>query len=293
MKSILRQIRSGLASAAARGLAASPRLERMVIGACRTRAARWRLSAGLYAALQTALLGRLAARGTPLRLLAVGPTELLLDIRDDTGRLQYFFGEPYEPDVVRLLATHLREGDVFLDVGANLGFFTLLAARLVGQSGRVEAFEPHPDAQAALTHLAERNGVSGRITLHRAAVGETAASRVPLYLTDASVLSALSPQHAPGRPSEEFRSAIDVPMTTLDEWARASPSLVPRVRLAKIDVEGSEHGVIRGALGLLAQCRHVIIVCETKADSPADTLLRELGFQAATMDHVNRSYVRG
>ena len=99
-------------------------------------------------------LGRLLR--LPLRLLPAGAVVPILSgpLRGrrwvvGAGPHGYWLGT-YEADKQRLLQTLLREGDCFFDVGANVGFFTLLASALVGRSGRVVAFEPLPQNLAFL-----------------------------------------------------------------------------------------------------------------------------------------------
>src|SRR5213083_889189 len=70
--------------------------------------------------------------------------EHFLDLRDWSDRQFYFLGRYYELAMLLLFKTLLAAGDSFVDVGANVGMFTLMAARRVGTDGRVEAFEPNP-----------------------------------------------------------------------------------------------------------------------------------------------------
>jgi FkbM family methyltransferase len=146
-----------------------------------------------------------------------------------------------EPLVQEALAMYLHQGAVFYDVGANVGFFTLIGARLVRPNGYVRAFEPHPDNAAVLEHNIEINGLRN-VELIRAAVGaETGTAKLagetPLTLH-------LSAQ------------GIDVPLVTLDELAENLPPT-----LIKIDVEGAELDVLEGAKDTLARDRPVV-VCE-------------------------------
>src|ERR1700682_1016300 len=121
----------------------SPHLERWFVAAGAMAARHSRRLGGLYWFAHLDLAARLRATGNVYRRLAVGPVGLWLDVTDHTGRLHYFFQQPYEPGLVRHLSGRLRPGDVFIDVGAHIGLFSVLAAHLVGPSGRGVAFEPY------------------------------------------------------------------------------------------------------------------------------------------------------
>ena len=90
---------------------------------------------------------------------------------DGTGRLHYFYDDPYEPEMSLAIRRLLRTGDVFLDIGANIGYFSTLAGHIVGETGQVVAFEPHPEALATLRAATAVNGLSGVIEIVEAAVG--------------------------------------------------------------------------------------------------------------------------
>ena len=94
---------------------------------------------------------RLSAKGIGTRDVVLGGVPLRLDVGEWTTTGYYFANVPYEPATVRYLASHLAAGDVFVDVGANSGYFTMIAAGLVGSSGRVVAFEPNPEVRGRLS----------------------------------------------------------------------------------------------------------------------------------------------
>jgi hypothetical protein len=141
---LLRAIRSVLAAAIAWGPRDIPgaRSARSSGCAARRRAVRG-CSLGLYWFVQERFIARLQRGGERFRPVSVLGRRLQLDITDATGRYPFFYGTPYEPAVTDAIATALKPGDVFIDVGANIGYFTVLAAHLVGSGGRVIAFEPH------------------------------------------------------------------------------------------------------------------------------------------------------
>lgn len=164
------------------------------------------------------------------------------------GQYIYATGR-YEESTVALMSRLLGPGDSVVDVGANVGYLTLLAARLVGPTGSVIAFEPLPQARAWL----ERNVALNRFA-HVTVRGEAVADRsatVSLVVGPAhhtSTSSLMAPAHGGDR--------IEVACTRLDD---AVPEKA-RVTLIKVDVEGAEHLVLLGATRVLGACApHVIV----------------------------------
>lgn len=180
-----------------------------------------------------------------------GPAQgIWLKVNPRTG-LHYLQGD-IEPEVQRALVANLRPGQVFYDIGSNLGFFALLAARLVGPQGRVVAFEAEPEVAARLREHVSRNDFSN-ISVEEVAVWSEAGS-VAFARSD--------PQCTPDRglghveASAGSDDSIQVPAVTLDDYARQrAPDFL------KCDVEGAEVRVFQGALRLLSEKRPGI-VCE-------------------------------
>ncbi len=159
----------------------------------------------------------------------------------------------YEIPVQEALVANLAEGGVVYDIGANVGFFALLAARCVGPQGRVYAFEPVPRNAAAIERSARLNGFAGLEVLTLAAGAESGVAElnVARHIGGAVLASVGTP---PDR-----RGAIAVEVVTIDD-AIAARGLRPP-SLVKVDVEGAELDVIRGMRATLAAHRPVL-VCE-------------------------------
>jgi FkbM family methyltransferase len=137
-------------------------------------------------------------------------------------------------------AAAVRPGDVVLDIGANLGAYTMLFAQWVGARGHVYAFEPAPDARRGLARHVELNAVGDRVTL----------------LGDAmSAAEGVARFHAMGPRGDNRLAAIDddrsieVRTTTIDAFCGRQGL---RPGLIKIDVEGAELDVLRGARATIA-----------------------------------------
>jgi FkbM family methyltransferase len=278
-----RRLRTMYSRVAGALLGAAPRLERPFIRAGRGPLARSRIGRGLYWYAEDGLVRRLRRSGDRFRVLPIGGRDLFVDVTDGSARLHYFHGEPYEPQLVEALAETLRPGDVFVDVGANIGFFSVLAARLVGGGGRVFAFEPDPGARAVLRLAAARNGVAAIVDVIEAAAGHED-GRTRLFLSSDSVLSTTDPRRSPLAADFTFDRAIDVAQMRLDTWSAAHRALLPRLRAVKIDVEGTEDEVVTGMRETIAACPGAIVFCETTPGSAADRWLTSHGYTATCLE---------
>jgi FkbM family methyltransferase len=191
---------------------------------------------------------------------------LWLHLNPRTGR-DYFQGD-VEPEVQVALGKYLRLGMTVYDIGANIGFFSLLAARLVGATGRVTAFEADPEIAARLRDNVERNK-DAPISVEEKAVWS---SSNPVFFARAD--AAVSPDRGLGHviDNDAERSApgtIRVEAVSVDECVHKSgaPDFI------KCDVEGAEVEVFRGAEKLLNE-RRPIILCEMHGDKNRQTLLK-------------------
>ena len=281
--------RTAIAAVMADVISRIPALEPAFLRTCRRAARRRGLVFGLCWAINVRLNDVLRRRGAEFRKMTIAGTPMWLDVTDQSGFGLYFYGHQYEARLTATLLERLQDGDVFVDVGANTGFFTLLAANRVGERGRVVAFEPHPGARASLVRLLDRNDVAARVTVVASAVSDSLGSQ-SLHLTGPSALSTLDPSVAPGREHFVYTQTVTVDLTTLDDWMRQHPDLPSRISLIKVDVEGLEDKVIAGARHTLAQAPRAHVVCETNAGSAADRQLLAAGFDAVTLEPPEGSY---
>lgn len=151
----------------------------------------------------------------------------------------HYFTERFDWDQMGFLARYLRPGDGFLDVGANIGTYTLLAASLVGPDGAITAIEPLPEAARRLRENLARNGLD-RVVVHEVAVDERDGE---VGFLDFDVSSSID--HDTDRRGREPFSVA----------SRRIDALVPggTIAAAKLDVEGVELRALRGAEGLIAR----------------------------------------
>jgi FkbM family methyltransferase len=287
----LRAVRASAAEAIGGVIAALPALEQPFI-AIGSIAARWYWPGTLYWESHQVLTRRLRANGRRFRTVNVLGHALILDITDGTVSLRFFHDQPYEPLLTALIAQTLRAGSVFVDVGANTGFFTVLGARCASPGGRVLAFEPHPGARAQLQQVVALNGLSELVTVSNSALSDQSTDAAPLFMAADSVLSTLDTALAPLGDEHPFLTSVNVPVSTLDDWLEAAgpPWSDRSIDLIKIDVEGLEERVIRGMARTLARNPSVKLVCETIAGSPADEILRSTGFSVRPLDVWNAAF---
>jgi FkbM family methyltransferase len=137
----------------------------------------------------------------------------------------------------------LRPGDLFIDVGANIGFYTVLAAR---RGASVEAFEPTPLAAATCERVVALNGVQELVRIHQVACG--AVSGTSRFTTGLDISNHVVEADRPG---------IDVEMTTLDEQLAGREVAMS---MFKVDAEKHDLEVLQGALATIERLRPVILV---------------------------------
>jgi FkbM family methyltransferase len=167
----------------------------------------------------------------------------------------------YEPEVSSLMVNVLRPGDAVVDVGANCGFFTALAATLVGPRGRVLAVEPATTCVARIRANLERNKLSNVDIVDRVAAAH--AGDTTLYINSDN-----SGGHAlwdvgewPGNAkSRAHPMPVSVAATTIDAELKLRAAPLPK--LIKIDTEGAEQRVLEGAKGILAERKVPFVVVE-------------------------------
>jgi len=144
------------------------------------------------------------------------------------------------------LRQYLKRGDIFVDVGANIGYLTIVGAKAVGPNGKVFSFEAHPRIFGYLKENVALNGLSN-VTFHNLAIGNTNATVDFL--------------ECPGDDSQSWvahgKGAMAIPMVSLDDALLCEASIA----LLKIDVEGYEKFVLEGAGRVLSHIKCVYFEC--------------------------------
>jgi FkbM family methyltransferase len=212
---------------------------------------------------------------------------LLLDLSDHVIGLNILRGH-YERDEVRFARSVLRPGDVAVDAGAHVGFFTMHMADAVGASGRVYAFEPLDTNAALLERSIAENQFGDRVVFQRAAVGATSGTATltfPLETLNSGGAYLLRDGTAALAGNQKRR----VPLLALDALDIRRP-----VRFIKMDVEGAEPLVVRGASRILSEDRPALlselhpVQLERASGTTADAFLdqlRTLGYRAHLVEN--------
>ena len=199
------------------------------------------------------------------------------------GRMICSFDVPYEAMVwarqeeeneLRALQTLLSPGDHFVDCGANVGLWSLVAAGRVGASGYVTAFEPNPYAYRRLVRNVAVSGLVGR---------RISAINVAVAAESGEVAFEMGAQHNLGRiVSESSAASTCVPAVALDDQLGDAP-----IRALKLDIEGGEAAALRGAEQILtvqrpwvwAEFNVTISGVERIGDWDVFALLQKFGYQ--------------
>lgn len=181
----------------------------------------------------------------------------------------------YEPYETSLFLSRIKKGDTIFDVGAHVGYYTLLASKSVGKHGRVYAFEPAPDNQSLLQQNLTDNGCANA-TLVPIAVsnssGKTKLTLNPLSSGDHSIAK------------NQSGKTIDVKTTTIDTYVaetKGKPTLI------KIDVEGAELLVFAGMKRALASEHLKTVFIETSNQKNADVIVKSLTSHAFRIFLIN------
>jgi len=210
-----------------------------------------------------------------------------LDLRDDAHRLMFL--DLYERELRARALQLLPVGGRFVDLGANVGFWTLPAARRAGPSGHVVAFEPNPWAADRLERNRRLNddGTLASIELVRKAVGAEQ-GELELVSDDLEAGASQATLHGSAVVGAT-RGSVAVEVTTLDD------TLTSEVDILKMDVQGHELEVLRGARELFETSppRHLVVEIQgdllAAAGGSSEQLvarLEELGYRAVDGDGV-------
>jgi FkbM family methyltransferase len=164
----------------------------------------------------------------------------------------------YEPSNTAVVRSYLERGDVFVDVGANIGYFTVLAAKLVGATGKIFAFEPHPKAREQLNRNLALNGLTNVKVSSKAASSENGKHILYIAREDIS-LSNTRQWLAPGY------DQVVVQTARIDDELPAET----KVKMAKIDVEGDEFSALLGMSSIIERSPQLRLLLEFGASNDA------------------------
>ena len=170
---------------------------------------------------------------------------------DSKSSLRLLILGAYEPFETELVQKEIKRGDVVLDIGANIGYYTLIFAKLVGEEGKVFAFEPDPTNFSLLKKNVEINGYKNVELVQKAVSNKT--GKIKLYLSRYNnVCHCIYNSH-------DGRQSIEVETIRLDDYFK---NYNGEVDFIKMDIEGAEGEAIQGMFNLLKKNNNVKIITE-------------------------------
>lgn len=175
--------------------------------------------------------------------------KMILDPKDDSLGLS--INSVYEPFETAYFKKEIKNGDVVFDIGANIGYFTLIFAKLVGENGKVYAFEPSPDVFDILKKNVELNGYKNVVLLKKAVSTKT--EKIKLYVCE----SGASDNHIYN--SCDNRQTILIDAIALDDWFKNYDG---KIDFIKMDVQGAEGKALQGMTNLLKTRKNIKMVSE-------------------------------
>lgn len=166
------------------------------------------------------------------------------------GLLRGFIEGTYENNLCTIIENNVTPGMVCVDVGAHVGYITLLFAKLTGNTGRVIAFEAHPTNSKYIKQNIEINKLADYVTVENIAINDGRESVV--YLQPVRMRSMAEWQISNGQSNKK----LSVPATSLDNYFQ----LNPKVDFVKMDIEGAEAEALVGMKELLTQSRPLLCI---------------------------------
>lgn len=221
------------------------------------------------------LLNRTVGQGLTVAQVSAGPLKCArfeLDLQKE----KYYWLGTHEPQVQDWIAAHVKPGMVVYDVGSHLGYFSLILARLVGEQGRVTAFEPDPSNFARLSRTVELNQARNIEAVNQA-VTEQPGSVEMLAGRETMSLVVSGARGGSGQAAREAKM-ISVLAVSLDAWVLEQDHAPPD--LIKIDVEGHEEQALMGARRVL-ETYQPLVLCEVhhaQAGQAVWSILTGLGY---------------
>ena len=159
----------------------------------------------------------------------------------------------YEPNQTEIVKKYVHEGDIVIDIGAHVGYYTLLMAQLVGENGKVYSFEPDPVNFQLLKKSVEINGFENVVLIQKAVSNIT--DKVKLFLGDDD--SAINRIY--DAKLGDTKESIDVESITIDEYFKENDELI---NFIKIDSEGSEVKIVNGMKQFLSRNKELVMMTE-------------------------------
>ncbi len=230
-----------------------------------------------------------------LLLRLIKPTEVMVDgnrfylDKDDSMRLSIL--GVYEPATVKHFWEAVKPGSVVLDIGAHIGYYTVMAAKRVGSRGKVYAFEPSKENLVLLNKNIKINKFKNVISVNKAVSDST--KKVKFYINPISTgMNSLVNIGYKGERS------ITVDAISLDDFFGKK---LPKVSVIKMDIEGGEFSALKGMRNLLKKSTKLSLFTEfspfsiKKANQSPEgflSFLRDLGFKLYSIDEATKQLLQ-
>jgi FkbM family methyltransferase len=196
----------------------------------------------------------------------------------------------YEKLETEFFEREIKQGDFILDIGANIGYYTLIFARLAGEKGRVFAFEPDPTNFSLLERNIEINGYKNVLLVNKAVSDKT--GRVRLFLCEDNKGDHRTYDSGDGR------KFVEIDGIRLDDYFENRNM---KIDFIKMDIQGAEYGALRGMSGLIAMGENVRLISEfwplglrRSGVEPVEylKLLAEYGFKVSEISDSENKIIR-
>jgi FkbM family methyltransferase len=170
---------------------------------------------------------------------------------DKLDTLQLNMNRIYEAELTAFFKKHLSVGDIVLDIGAHIGYYSLIFGELVGQTGKVYAFEPDPENYDLLSKNVKINRLMNIKVINKAVADRT--GTLNLYESDTN-----SGDHRI-YDSGERRKSIPIEAVKIDDLAN---DFTAPVKLIKMDIQGAEYFALKGMLSIIHRSNNLILCTE-------------------------------
>lgn len=173
--------------------------------------------------------------------------------------IEFFIFQEYEPETVQEFLNVLRQGDVVVDVGACIGFYSLLAAGKVGETGHVYAFEPAPATFEILNANIGLNAFDNITAIKKAVTDKAGGAQMHLL---GSLANSLFKSN-----KDPDGKTVTVETTSLDCFFQPNEALIPKIRVIKLDAEGAEILALHGMQTVIERAESLSLICELRRDT--------------------------
>lgn len=173
-----------------------------------------------------------------------------------SGRDAKVYEANYEKNLVNLLEQIVHEGDICVDVGAYMGFITLLFVKFVGETGYVYAFDAHPANAKIVLHNIQQNNMTQRVKIENIAIADSV-TKLKIYAgrNNATAEWNIVGHDVDGNPTPT-KAVLEIRATSLDAYFAD----IPGVSIIKLDIEGAEALALAGMSRLLNEQRPVVVI---------------------------------